>query len=57
MSCVSMLSMAKQLVCKLEVLQPQPSVANWYIYSITTKFEKFGIFSKLLVHKFLIWYI
>jgi len=25
-SCVSMLSMAKQLVCKLEVLQPQPSM-------------------------------
>jgi len=33
-SCVSMLSLAKQLVCKLVVLQPQPSVANWYIYSI-----------------------
>ena len=29
------------------------SVANWYIY---TKFENFGIFSKCLVYKSLIWY-
>jgi len=32
------------------------SVANVYTY-VYTKFEKFGIFSKYLVYKFLIWYI
>ena len=31
------------------------SVAKWYY--IYTKFENFGIFSKRLVYKFLIWYI
>jgi len=30
------------------------SVANWYLYS---KFENFGIFSKCMVYKFLIWYV
>jgi len=34
------------------------NLANWCIvYTVHTKFENFGIFSKLLVFKFLIWYI